>query len=428
MAQRPAYKAAIVTTSMAPTGLRTIVHVDLDAFYASVEQRDDPSLVGKPVVVGGDIRRGVVCASSYEARKFGIRSAMSMAQACKLCPSAVVIAPRMSHYAEVSAGFFAILNQFSPLVEGLSLDEAFIDVTGMGSLYGDGLSIAIAIKKVVRERLGLVVSAGVAPNKFVAKIGSDLRKPDGLVVVQPGEIQAFLHDLPVSRLWGVGAVTNAALQSFGIQTIGDVAQIPIGMLQARLGRGLAEHLSALSMGIDDRPVNPDREAVSISHEDTFERDERSFENLISGLGRQADRVAERLRRQGLRAKVVVLKIKYANHKLVSRRKTLVLATADGGTLGKTAAELLQSVPGIASLGVRLTGVGAGGLVPADESDFLKQERQSQLSLLGPTVEETQLSDALLQRNRAERLGHTLDSIRDRFGSSVIGRSIVSRTE
>jgi len=426
MAQRPAYKTGIVTSFMAPADLRTIVHVDLDAFYASVEQRDDPSLLGKPVVVGGDVRRGVVCASSYEARKFGIRSAMPMAQAFKLCPSAVIIAPRMSHYAEVSAGFFAILNQFSPLVEGLSLDEAFIDVTEMGSLFGNGLTIAVAIKKLVRERLGLVVSAGVAPNKFIAKIGSDLRKPDGLVVVQPGEIQEFLRDLPVSRLWGVGAITEAALQSFGIKTIGDVAQIPLELLSARLGRGLAQHLSALSAGIDERPVSPDREAVSISHEDTFERDERSLESLSSGLLQQADRVAERLRRQGLRAKIVILKVKYGNHKLVSRRKTLSLATADGGMMGRTAAGLLQLVPSISSLGVRLTGVGASGLVPADESDFLKKERQGQLSLLGPSAEQVQLSDALLQRNHGERLGHTLDSIRDRFGSSVIGRPIVSK--
>lgn len=410
---------------MPPLGVRTIVHVDLDAFYASVEQRDDPSLVGKPVVVGGHARRGVVCAASYEARRFGVRSAMPMVQALRLCPDAVVISPRMKHYAEVSAAFFAILGQYSPLVEGLSLDEAFLDVTGMGSLCGDGPTIAKAIKQRVRDRLGLVVSAGVAPNKFLAKIGSDLRKPDGLVVVGADEICAFLRDLPVSRLWGVGAVTEAALRSFGIHTMGDVAQIPLDFLAARLGRGLAQHLSDLSVGKDDRPVTPDREAVSISHEDTFERDQRCVDELSGLLMIQADRVAERLRGHGLRAKVVVLKVKYGNHKLVTRRRTLGLATADGDALGRTAVGLLPSVPGIATLGVRLTGVGASGLVPVDD---VEQGQRQQLSLLGPSVDEVQQAAALLQRSRGERLGHTLDSIRERFGSGVIGRSLIAKSE
>lgn len=406
---------------MAPGTPRTILHVDLDAFYASVEVRDNPSLAAKPVVVGGHARRGVVCAASYEARRYGVRSAMPMVQALKLCPHAVVIAPRLSHYAEISATFFTILGNHSPLVEGLSLDEAFLDCTGMGSLMGDGPTIALRIKKEVRARLGLVASVGVAPNKFVAKIGSDLRKPDGLVVVQPNEVEAFLHPLPVSRLWGVGKVTEAALRSFGISTIGDVTQVPVDFLAARLGRGIAVHLCNLAKGLDDRPVVPDRDAVSISHEDTFEHDERSVERLSEILLPQADRVASRLRAQGLRARVVVLKVKYGNHKLISRRRTLTLPTADGDVLGKMAATMLQTIPGISTLGVRLTGVGVSGLQLAKASDVVMPA--GQLSLLGPTAAEQQVQAAVEVRSRGERLGHTLDSIRERFGGAAIGRAI-----
>ncbi|MDX2021740.1 MAG: DNA polymerase IV [Deltaproteobacteria bacterium] len=409
---------------MAAGSPRTILHVDLDAFYASVEVRDNPSLAGKPVVVGGHARRGVVCAASYEARRFGVRSAMPMVQALKLCPHAVVLAPRMSHYAEISAAFFAILGHHSPLVEGLSLDEAFLDCTGMRSLMGDGATIARLIKAEVRARLGLVASVGVAPNKFLAKIGSDLRKPDGLVVVEPDAIESFLHPLPVSRLWGVGKVTEGALRSFGIATIGDVTQIPVDFLAARLGRGVAVHLATLASGLDERPVVPDREAVSISHEDTFEHDERSLERLSEIVLPQADRVAARLRSHGLRARVVVLKVKYGNHKLVSRRRTLSLATADGDVIGKTAAALLQNVPGISTLGVRLTGVGAAGLQLAKASE---PQTVGQLSLLGPTAVERQTQAAIEVRARGERLGHTLDSIRERFGGSAIGRAIDAKT-
>ncbi len=404
-----------------PPAERTILHVDLDAFYASVEQRDDPTLLGKPVVVGGHSKRGVVCAASYEARRFGVRSAMPMVKALSLCPQAVVLPPRISYYAEISAAFFAILADHSPLVEGLSLDEAFVDVTAMQRLFGSGPEVAARIKALVRQQLNLVASVGVAPNKFLAKIGSDLQKPDGLVVIKRDEILSFLHPLPVGRLWGVGKVTENALGSFGIQTIGDVAATPVDFLAARIGRGLATHLAALSRGEDDRPVVPGREAVSISHEDTFDSDERCLTTLSAGLLMQADRVAERLRRQNLRARVVVLKVKYGNHKLVTRRRTLSLPTADGQTLGKAAADLLRNVPGISQLGVRLTGVGAAGLQLATQS--CSEPTQGQLTLFAPPPTTGPAAVAVQAREKGERLGQTLDSIRDRFGGGSIMRAL-----
>jgi len=383
---------------------RTILHVDLDAFYASVEQRDDPSLVGKPVVVGGHRQRGVVLAASYEVRPYGVRSAMPMAQALKLCPHAVVMRPRMARYAELSGEFFAILHRYSPLVEGLSLDEAFLDVTGEERLYGDGPAIARAIKARVREELRLVASVGVAPCKFAAKIASDLGKPDGLVTVEDGRLREFLEPLPVTRLWGVGRVTEQELRAFGLHTIGDVARADLDVLERRLGRDTARHLRALSEGEDDRAVVPDRAPVSVGHEDTFDRDLRDREALGRHLLDQADRACARLRDLGLRARTLTVKIKFADHQRTTRRVTFPRATTDGRVVGPAARQLLGDVPGVEARGVRLTGVSLSGLEPAGA--------RRQLVLDEAKVE------------RGEQLGATIDRIAGKFGRAAIRRAVL----
>ncbi|HEV7556000.1 MAG TPA: DNA polymerase IV, partial [Kofleriaceae bacterium] len=301
--------------------MKTILHVDLDAFYAAVEQRDDPKLRGKPVLVGGSVRRGVVASCSYEARRFGIHSAMPMAEAMRRCPHAIVVRHRMDRYAEASDRFFAILGDFSPEVEGLSLDEAFLDVTGSERLLGDGASIGRAIKLRVRDELSLVASVGVAPIKFAAKIASDIDKPDGLRVVTADGLLAFLHPLPVSRLWGVGDTTRGVLATMGLQTIGDVARYPLEALIARLGPVGGPHLAALARGDDPRDVIAEHESVSVGHQETFDDDIDDKGELTVILLDQADRVAARLRNASLRARVVVLIVKYDDFRQISRRTT-----------------------------------------------------------------------------------------------------------
>ncbi len=380
---------------------RAILHVDLDAFYASVEQRDDPALRGRPVIVGWPSKRGVVCAASYEARRFGIRSAMPMARALQLAPrDAAFVAPRMGHYAAISGDFFAILGRYSPLVEGLSLDEAFLDVTGEERLLGDGPAIGRAIKQRVREELSLVVSVGVAPCKFVAKIASDLGKPDGLLVVD--DVRAFLHPLPVGRLWGVGAATEGELARLGLRTIGDVARVGAPTLAHRLGAGAAEHLVALANGIDERSVEPERMPVSIGHEETFNHDLRDRAALALHLLEQADEACARLRKSGLRARVVTVKVKYADHEMVTRRTTLARATTDGRVVGATARRLLAEVPAIETRGVRLTGVSLSGLMDKEGARQLDLDEK--------------------QAQRGERLGDALDAIAERFGRGAVRRA------
>ena len=382
---------------------RNILHLDLDAFYASVEQRDNPSLVGKPVVVGGDARRGVVCAASYEARKFGVKSAMPMGSALRMCPHAVVIRPRFDAYQAASGEFFSILSEYSPLVEGLSLDEAFLDVTGEERLFGDGPTIARTIKDRVRAEIRLTVSAGVAPSKFVAKIASDLRKPDGLVVVEHGQETAFLHPLPVGRLWGVGKVTEETLRQLGLTTIGDVARYDVARLARRIGADSANHLAALAAGLDDRDVEPDRAPVSIGHEDTFMEDLHARPPLEVHLLDQADRVCARLREGGYRARVITLKVKYADHSRTSRRRTLPRPTADGRLVGTTARALLAEVTDVERRGVRLTGVSCSGLESEDAPRQLGFDEGS--------------------AERGEALGKALDKIAARFGTGSVKRAV-----
>ncbi|MCC6749895.1 MAG: DNA polymerase IV [Deltaproteobacteria bacterium] len=387
---------------------RVILHCDLDAFYASVEQRDRPELRGRPVIVGGSVRRGVVCAASYEARPFGVRSAIPMARAVRLCPEAVVLAPRMSHYAAVSRQFFGILGRYSPLVEGLSLDEAFLDVTGAERLLGEGPAIARGIKQAVRDELALVVSVGVAPTKFLAKIASDLSKPDGLLVVAEEEVATFLGPLPISRLWGVGPRTEEALSALALRTIGELARLDERTLARAIGEARAVHLLRLARGLDDRDVVPDREAVSVGHEDTFDEDCFDRERLRAHLLDQADRAAARLRALGLRTRVVTLKIKYADHRRLSRRASLKEATDDGSTVGRVACALLARVPELERRGVRLTGVSLSG--------FVTEPGAVQLGLLDGEGAAQQVADRV-------GLGAVLDQIAARFGPDALRRAV-----
>ncbi len=339
-----------------------------------------------------------------------------MARALVQCPDAVVLRPRMDHYANVSRDFFSILESYTPLVEGLSLDEAFLDVSAVRTLWGDGPTIAGLIKNRVQKELSLVASVGVAPIKFAAKIASDLRKPDGLVVVHAGELLGFLSPLPVSRLWGVGEVTEAALSTLGVRTIGDVARTPRGFLEARVGRSLGQHLHELAEGIDTREVSPERAAVSIGHEDTFEEDVFERERLRWHLLDQADRVAARLRAKSMRASVLTLKIKYADHRRISRQKKLNRPTHDGQVLGEVATELLAKVPSIEKLGVRLTGISLSDFQSADTAHHAQPIfGQMSLDLLAPPTP----PDVV----RGERLGKTLDTIRSRFGGESIRRAV-----
>lgn len=385
---------------------RTILHVDLDAFYASVEQRDNPDLRGKPVIVGGRSRRGVVCAASYESRRWGVASAMSMVEAMRRCPQAIVLPPRMNYYGQISRQFFSILEHYSPLVEGLSLDEAFVDVSGETRLFGDGLHIASEMKTRVRNELQLVASVGIAPVKFVAKIASDLGKPDGLLKIDESDVLAFLHPLPIRRLWGIGSVTEADLTKIGLRTIGDIARVGEKVLRDRVGSALAHHLCELAAGCDEREVVPERAPVSIGHENTFERDLFDRENLWGHLLAQSDEACVRLRRHGLHARIVTVKIKYADHSRTSRRRTLPAPSCDNQVIAGQVKALLREVTDIEQRGVRLTGVSLSGL----DHD----RDQTQLSLLDKVEKAAP--------NPQEKLSHTIDKIAERWGKRAVVRA------
>ncbi len=330
-----------------------------------------------------------------------------MTEALRRCPSAVVISHGWDRYSAASSAFFEILGDFSPLVQSLSVDEAFVDISGCERLFGSPHEIATAIKRRVHDEIGLVVSVGVAPTKFCAKIASDLRKPDGLCIVETDELIAFLHALPVARLWGVGKVTQEKLATLGLQTIGSVAKFPEPTLQRMLGVAMGSHLAALARGEDSREVTTGQRAVTIGHEETFETDVSSRDEIRPRLLRQADRVGARLRRADLRARVVVVKIKYADFTLISRRRTLADPSSDGGVIAKVACELLDGIDIHGNAGkkrrVRLCGVATAGL----ES----RSAPRQLTLTEP------------DREKGERLGDTLDKIQEKFGDTAIGRAI-----
>ncbi len=352
-----------------------ILHVDLDAFYASVEVLKDPSLRGKPVVVGGAGPRGVVASASYEARRYGIRSAMPGVRAKRLCPDAVFLPADFAAYRAHSNRFREILLAHTPLVEPISLDEAFLDVGGATSLFGPPPAIAAKIRADVEREVGVTCSVGVASTKFVAKLASDGCKPDGLLVVPADGVMAYLEPLPVGRLWGVGEKTGEVLSRLAIRTIGDLGRTPESILARLLGEQSARHLSQLAHGIDDRDVVPYEAPKSVGHEETFERDLDDEETILRELLALSGRVASRLRADGYRARTVTLKVRLATFTTLTRARTLPDATDVGADLYRVVAELYRALPGERRR-VRLLGVQASGLVQgaAEQLALLRGER------------------------------------------------------
>lgn len=380
---------------------RIIAHVDMDAFYAAIEVRDDPALAGKPVVVGGGAdTRGVVSAASYEARVFGVHSAMPMAQAVKLCPDLIRLPVDMGKYQSVSRQIMEILRSFSPSVEPLSLDEAFLDLTGTECVFGTPELTARRIKGAIREKTDLIASIGIAPVKFVAKIASDLEKPDGLVVVEPEKLLPFLHPLPISRLWGVGPRTKDALAAIGIRTIGQLARTEVRRLQARFGIH-GEHLHRLAHGLDERDVVSDWDAKSYSHEETFARDQDEPGLLYSVLLDQSVRVARRLRRDGVVGRIVQIKVRYPDFTTLTRQRSFPAATSDEDRIYDVARQLFDQVWTHAP--VRLLGVGVSSIRPDGGEAF---------DLFTPAE--------CVDRRR--RLSEAVDRIEERFGRGKVVRA------
>ncbi len=378
-----------------PLETRSIIHVDMDAFYASVEQRDHPELRGRPVIVGADPRgRGVVSAASYEARRFGVHSAMPIGCAARLCPDAEFRPVDHETYAAVSRQVMAILADFTSLVEPVSIDEAFLDVTGSGRLFGSGRAIATRIKARIRDELRLPASVGIASNKFVAKVASDLEKPDGLVTVQAGDEAVFLAPLPIARLWGVGRVTATQLEALGIRTIGQLATTPASALIARFGPGAAE-LIPLAEGRDDRPVTPFAPPKSMGAEETFDVDHCDLTRLHATLREQAERVAHELRGEGYAGRSVTLKLRFADFSTITRRHSTE-PTQDGLRIYAEARALLDRVTLV--MPVRLIGLSVSALGPAG---------QGQLPLLDAGAV------------RRERVARAVDRISERFGTGTV---------
>ena len=386
--------------------MRAILHVDMDAFYASVEEQDRPELKGSPLIVGGTGGRGVVAAASYAVRRFGVRSAMPMREALRRCPEAVVVPPRMARYQEISAQVFAIFHEFTPLVEGLSLDEAFLDVTMSLRLKGAPEAIGAEIRRRIAQHTGLTASVGIAANKLLAKIASDLNKPDGMFRIDSANLQATLDPLPIQKLYGVGQKTLPRVLEAGIRTFGDARRAS----DAVLWRAFGKHGRAMqdrACGIDDRPVEPDREEKSISAEETFDTDIRAAGELKAQLRGLADRTASRLRAHQLLAGRVSVKIRRGDFTTYTRQRALEPATQDTGTLASSAEALLdawlRSQPGAA---VRLLGVGVSDLQMQGQSDLFSGTAPAQ----------------------GARLDSAVDGIRDRFGKGLLTRaSLLPRT-
>ena len=376
---------------------RAVLHVDMDAFYAAVEQHDDPALAGLPVIVGWSGGRGVVAAASYEVRRFGVRSAMPMSNALRLCPDAVCVRPRMQRYQEVSALVFSVFREITPLVQGLSLDEAFLDVTASTALLGSGTDIARRIKGRIRELTGLTASVGVAPNKLVAKIASELEKPDGLTVVPHERIREVLDPLSVRRLPGLGRKTGARVEAAGIHTLGELRGAPDALLWPIFGRYSA-WIRERASGVDERPVQPDMEDKSLSAEDTFEADIADPRLLQRELARLADLAGSRLRGRGLVAGCIGVKIRRDDFSTFTRQRAVAPPTGEGRAIGGVAAELL--------------------------SRWLAANPEAKLRLLGVVL--TELTPAAQlglfeDRTGPARLDAALDQVRGRFGRQALRR-------
>jgi DNA polymerase IV len=377
----------------------TILHADLDAFYASVEQRDDPRLRGRPVIVGG----GVVLAASYEAKAHGIETAMGGRRARRLCPGAVVVSPRFSAYSEASKAVYAVFEDMTPSVEGLSIDEAFLDVRGMKRIAGTPTQIAARLRRRVREEVGLPITVGVARTKFLAKVASGVAKPDGLLVVPPDGELAFLHPLPVERLWGVGPVTAAKLRRLGITTVGEVAQLPEAALVRMLGRASGRHLHALAHNRDPRPVQPRRRRRSIGSQRALGRSPRSIERIDTVLLGLVDRVTERMRVADRIGRTVVLRLRFNDFSRATRSHTLAYPTAQTQVVLEAARDLLAaSTPLIEQQGLTLVGITVSNL---------NTRRGAQLMLP-------------VDRHSSDALDAAVDEIRKRFGRKAITRAIL----
>jgi len=376
---------------------RAVLHVDMDAFYASVEQHDDPSIAGKPVIVGWAGGRGVVAAASYEVRAFGVHSAMPMRTALKLCPHAVCVRPRMARYQEVSRTVFGVFHEFTPLVQGLSLDEAFLDVTASQELMGGAVAIARRIKERIRELTGLSASVGVAPNKLVAKIASDLEKPDGLSVVTPERVRAVLDPLSVRRLPGLGRKTGARVEAAGIQTFAQLRSAPDAVLWPLFGR-YSSWVRERAAGVDERPVEPDLDEKSLSAEDTFETDLADPRVLQAQLARLADLACERLRGRQLVTGCVGVKIRRHDFVTFTRQRAIAPETCASRVVAGVAAELLARwLESHAGAKLRLLGVVLTELKPAAQLGLFEEVR------------------------RTGRLDATLDEARARFGARALRR-------
>jgi DNA polymerase-4 len=377
----------------------TILHADLDAFYASVEQRDDVRLRGRPVIVGG----GVVLAASYEAKAHGVRTAMGGGQARRLCPHAIVVEPRMWAYSEASRAVFEVFEHTTPLVEGLSIDEAFLDVGGLRRLSGTPRDIAVRLRREVLDRVGLPITVGVARTKFLAKVASGVAKPDGLLVVPPDAELAFLHPLPVERLWGVGPVTAGKLHGRGIRTVGDVAQLPEPALVAMLGRPSGRHLHALAHNRDPRPVEVGRRRRSIGAQHALGRSPRSPASVDATVVALVDRVTRRMRAARRVGRTVMLRLRFDDFARATRSHTLDQATAHTPTILATVRGLLAAAaPIVRQRGLTLVGIAVGNLDDADAVQLaLPFDPQS-----------------------ASTLDAALDEVRDRFGSAAVTRAVL----
>jgi DNA polymerase IV len=380
-------------------GAATILHADVDAFYASVEQRDDPRLRGRPVIVGA----GVVLAASYEAKAFGVRTAMGGGQARRLCPRAVVVPPRMSVYAEASRALFRVFDDASPLVEGLSIDEAFLDVRGLERISGTPTEIAARLRREARERVGLPITVGVARTKFLAKVASGVAKPDGLLVVPPAGELAFLHPLPVERLWGVGPATARKLHERGISTVGEVARLPETTLVTMLGRASGRHLHALAHNRDPRPVQVGRRRRSIGSQCALGRSRKTPEAVDAVLVSLVDRVTRRMRAAGRAGRTVVLRLRFGDFSRATRSHTLARPTAHTQTILVTARWLLATaMPEIEGRGLTLVGIAVANL-----------EDDGALQLVLP-----------FDRHSGAALDAALDEVRRRFGSTAVTRAVL----
>jgi DNA polymerase-4 len=375
----------------------TILHADLDAFYASVEQRDNPRLRGRPVIVGG----GVVLACSYEAKARGVRTAMGGRQARQLCPDAIVVQPRMSAYSQASRAVFEVFENTTPIVEGLSIDEAFLDVGGLWKISGTPTEIAIRLRSDVRERVGLPITVGVARTKFLAKVASGVAKPDGLLVVPPDRELEFLHPLPVERLWGVGPITAAKLRERGIRTVGHVARLGEAALISMLGPASARHLSALAHNRDPRPVQVGRRRRSMGAQHALGRSRRTPAEVEAVLAGLVDRVTKRMRKAGRAGRTVTLRLRFDDFSRATRSHTLPRATAHTQTILDAARRLLTvALPMIEQQGITLVGVAVANF-----------DRHGYEQLILP-----------LDQFSGDGLDFAVDAVRDRFGSSAIGRA------